>query len=408
MYKISFNQIYSIVFIHTNYFVHIQFINRSDLMKKTLINARYMIAPLLILSAVFGVIAGGPWVWTGVFMLGLGIIVDTLTRNQTPGAGFDENGSTYASASMQNGVMYGMLGAFVLLQIVLAWRVWEYAMGIPVSQTSLLGLSIQEGITTTQLIGACLSSGIFAGIGIIYGHELAHTKGFSFVLARWMMALSGKAHFCYAHVYNHHLELGHQDDPATSPRGRSIYKHFPLSGIGQSKFLFKMEKQRLERLGKPFLTWQNRWIRGYLMSIPTVALFWFAGGWIGMAALSTLWIIANFELEALNYLEHYGLIREKGQPIDYRHSWDNSTAFTSWFFIEIGRQADHHDRGETHFWELDEVGAPNCGRGYFSLFALTLIPSIWQRYIGEQLDKWDNEMASEGELKIAEELKVAA
>jgi len=377
-------------------------------MKKTLINARYMIAPLLILSAVFGVIAGGPWVWTGVFMLGLGIIVDTLTRNQTPGAGFDENGSTYASASMQNGVMYGMLGAFVLLQIVLAWRVWEYAMGIPVSQTSLLGLSIQEGITTTQLIGACLSSGIFAGIGIIYGHELAHTKGFSFVLARWMMALSGKAHFCYAHVYNHHLELGHQDDPATSPRGRSIYKHFPLSGIGQSKFLFKMEKQRLERLGKPFLTWQNRWIRGYLMSIPTVALFWFAGGWIGMAALSTLWIIANFELEALNYLEHYGLIREKGQPIDYRHSWDNSTAFTSWFFIEIGRQADHHDRGETHFWELDEVGAPNCGRGYFSLFALTLIPSIWQRYIGEQLDKWDNEMASEGELKIAEELKVAA
>ena len=58
-----------------------------------------------------------------------------------------------------------------------------------------------------------------------------------------------------------------------------------------------------------------------------------------------IWMISNFELEALNYLEHYGLIREKGQPIDYRHSWDNSTAFTSWFFIEIGRQADHHDRG---------------------------------------------------------------
>lgn len=377
-------------------------------MKKVLINARYMIAPLLILSTVIGVIAGGPWVWTGVLMLGLGIIVDTLTRTQTPGAGFDENGNTYASAGMQNGIMYGMLGAFVLLQVVLAWRVWEYVTGVTISQTTLLGMNIQAGITTSQLIGACLSSGIFAGIGIIYGHELAHTKGFSFVLARWMMALSGKAHFCYAHVYNHHLELGHQDDPATSPRGRSIYKHFPLSGIGQSKFLFKMEKQRLERLGKPFLNWQNRWIRGYLMSLPTVALFWFAGGWIGIAALSTLWIIANFELEALNYLEHYGLIREKGQPIDYRHSWDNSTAFTSWFFIEIGRQADHHDRGETHFWELDEVGAPNCGRGYFSLFALTLIPSIWHKYIGEQLDKWDEQMASEGELKIAEELKVAA
>ena len=377
-------------------------------MKKLLINARYFIAPLLILAAIMGVVAGGPWVWTGVVLLGVGIIIDTLTKSQTPGAGFDEEGNTYGIAALQNGVMYGMLGAFVLLQVVLAWRVWEYMNGVPIATSTLLGMTIQEGITTSQLVGATLSSGIFAGIGIIYGHELAHTKGFSFVIARWMMALSGKAHFCYAHVYNHHLELGHQDDPATAPRGRSLYAHFPLSGIGQSKFLFNMEKSRLERLGMPFLSWQNRWIRGYLMSMPTVFLFWFAGGWVGMACLAVLWTIANLELEALNYLEHYGLIREKGQPIDYRHSWDNNTAFTSWFFIEIGRQADHHDRGETHFWELDEVGAPNCGRGYFSLFALTLIPPVWHKYIGEQLRKWDSEMATEGELKIAEPMNAAA
>jgi hypothetical protein len=377
-------------------------------MKKIHVNIRYFIAPLLILSSVFGVIAGGAWVWTGVALLGIGIIVDTLTKKQTPGAGFDEDGASYAIPGLQNGVMYGMLGAFILLQIVLAWRVWEYVNAIPIIESSLLGFAIQSGITGSQLIGACLSSGIFAGIGIIYGHELAHTKGFSFVIARWMMALSGKAHFCYAHVYNHHLELGHKDDPATAPRGRSIYAHLPLSGLGQSKFLFNMEKQRLQRLDKSFLSWQNRWIRGYAMSFPTVLLFWFAGGWIGMAALGALWLVANFELEALNYLEHYGLIREKGQPIDYRHSWDNNTAFTSWFFIEIGRQGDHHDRGETHFWELDDVGAPNCGRGYFSLFALTLIPSIWHKYMDEQLGKWDKEMASEGELKIANQMKSAA
>ena len=59
----------------------------------------------------------------------------------------------------------------------------------------------------------------------MFGHELAHTKGPTFVLARWMMALSGISHFCYAHVYNHHLELGCEDDPATSPRGRSIYSN---------------------------------------------------------------------------------------------------------------------------------------------------------------------------------------
>ena len=377
-------------------------------MKKFLINTRYFLAPLLILSALFGVLAGGPWVWTGVVLLGMGIIIDTLTTKQTPGAGFDDEGNTNAIPYLHNAMMYGMLGIFIVLQVALSWRVWQYVNGVPIGETFLLGLAVQNGITGSQLIGAVLSTGIFAGIGIIYGHELAHTKGFSFVIARWMMALSGKAHFCYAHVYNHHLELGHQDDPATAPRGRNLFAHYPLSGMGQSKFLFQMEKKRLERLDKPFLSWENRWIRGYAMALPSVLLFWFVGGWIGIAALSVVWLIANFELETLNYLEHYGLIREKGQPIDYRHSWDNSTAFTSWFFIEIGRQADHHDRGETHYWELDEVGAPDCGRGYFTLFALALIPPVWHKFIKAKLNKWDEEMASEGELKIAAKINKQA
>jgi len=48
------------------------------MLKKLFINARYFIAPLLILATLFGVLAGGPWVWTGVFLLGVGIIIDTL------------------------------------------------------------------------------------------------------------------------------------------------------------------------------------------------------------------------------------------------------------------------------------------------------------------------------------------
>ena len=110
--------------------------------------------------------------------------------------------------------------------------------------------------------------------------------------------------------------------------------------------------------------------------------------------MGMLWLISNFELEALNYLEHYGLIRETGSPIDYRHSWDNSTMFTSWFFIEIGRQCDHHVRGETYFWELDDVGGPNYGIGYFSLFVFTLVPSVFRNFVRKHLDKWDKDYAT--------------
>jgi len=195
-------------------------------MKKTLINARYFLAPLLILAALFGVIAGGPWVWTGVLLLGVGIIVDTLTTAQTPGAGFDDEGDTNGIVPLLNGTMYGMLAVFALIQIALAWRIWQYMNGVPIGVTEIFGMSVQDGITGRQLIGAVMSSGIFAGIGIIYGHELAHTKGFSFVIARWMMALSGKAHFCYAHVYNHHLELAQHVRPL--PTVRLWTKQIPL------------------------------------------------------------------------------------------------------------------------------------------------------------------------------------
>jgi hypothetical protein len=283
----------------------------------------------------------------------------------------------------------------------MAWRIFQYVNGVPIEAGMLMGIPIQMGITGGELIGATLSTGIFAGIGIIYGHELAHTKGFSFVISRLMMGLSGSAHFCYAHVYNHHLELAHQDDPATSPRGRSIYKHFWLSHMGQSKFLYKMEEKRLKKLGKSFISLDNRWIRGYFMSLPTMILFAWVGGPIGVACMFLIWTVSNFELEALNYMEHYGLIREKGQPIDYRHSWDNDNLFTSWFFIEIGRQGDHHDRGETHFWELDEVGSPNPGWGYFTEFTLALVPPLWHSVYKKKLATWDRDYASEGERAIA-------
>ena len=371
-------------------------------MKKILINVRYWMAPLLIIVTLVSIIMGGMFVWVGVALFGVGILLDTLTMPFHPrGAGFDDNGDTMGIPALQNAVMYVMLPVFVFLQVALAWRVMQYVDGT-LFETVMFGMiPIQMGITGVELVGATISAGIFAGIGIIYGHELAHTKGFSFVISRLIMGLSGASHFSYAHVYNHHLELAHEDDPATSPRGRSIYRHFWLSHMGQSKFLYKMEQTRLAKLEKSFLSFENRWIRGYFMSLPTMVLFTWVGGAVGIAAMFLVWTISNFELEALNYMEHYGLIREKGQPIDYRHSWDNSNLFTSWFFIEIGRQGDHHDRGETHFWELDVVGSPDPSWGYFTEFTIALIPPLWHAVYKRKLATWDRDFATEGEREIA-------
>lgn len=398
----------------------------------------YLYTPIGILACLAGVLMGGNWVWIGVGIFGMNIVLDTITAGfHTKGAQTTGSGKPAGVGPVLNLLMYLQLVSFVALQIALAWRVFQYVSGVPVETmmfampawTGMDPIAYTNGITGLELIVATIGVGMHQGLGIMFGHELSHTKGIGFLISRAMMALSGAAHFCFAHVYNHHLELGRawmgpegnkmgdDTDPATAPRGRSIYAHFVISHIGQSYFGIMTEKKRLARQGKSFYSLSNRWIRGYLMSIPTVALFLGAGYMgggaqgllIGLAVMLVVWVISNFELEALNYMEHYGLIRVKDEPIEYRHSWDNDNAFTSWAFIEIGRQADHHDRGETHFWELSSVGgapdgAPNARIGYYTEFVLALIPPLWHHIYKRKLAIWDRDFASPEEQKIAREI----
>jgi alkane 1-monooxygenase len=372
---------------------------------KFFINARYLIVPVSSLITIFGIFLGSTYAWTGVILFGFYTIIDTLTKDIHLKAEVDNDGNSYGIKIFQYLVMYVMLPVFIAIQIFLAWRLYQYTSGATLQNLSLGLIEYQNGISGINLVGAIISSGLWAGLGIIYGHELSHNKKEGFFVSRLIMALSGASHFTYAHVYNHHLDLGHEDDPATAPRGRNVYLHTWLSHAGQSKFSFDMEAKKLKNQGKSFVNKDNRWLLGYLYSLPSIFLFVWSGGVIGLLALATVWILSNFLLEALNFMGHYGLIRKDG-AVEHRHSWDNDSVFTSWFFIEIGRQCDHHVRGETYFWELDDVGGPNYGIGYFSLFVLTLYPPLFRKFVQKHLDNWDNNYATEEERSIANKFNI--
>ena len=374
-------------------------------MKTFYVNARYLIVPVMTIATILGLFIGNSFAWLGVILFGLNTIVDTLTKNIHLRADFDDNGNSYGIKKLQYAVMYLMLPAFIFLQVILAWRLYQYTSITSFETLSFLGLSYQSGISGFNLIGSVLSAGLWAGLGIIYGHELSHNRKEGFLVSRLIMALSGASHFTYAHVYNHHLDLGHEDDPATAPRGRNVYSHAWLSHAGQSQYSYDLEREKLKKQKKSFFSLSNKWILGYLYSLPSILLFVWAGGVLGVLSLTVIWAISNFLLEALNFMGHYGLIREKGKPVEHRHSWDNDNLFTSWFFIEIGRQGDHHVRGETYFWELDDVDAPNYGIGYFSLFVLTLFPPIFRRFTQKLLDDWDENKATVAEKEIANQFK---
>ena len=187
-------------------------------MKTLYVNARYLIVPLMTIATILGIFIGNNFVWLGVILFGFNTIIDTLTKDIHLRADFDKDGNSYGVKKLQYAVMYLMLPTFIALQVILAWRLYQYTSSVPFEVSSLLGLNYQNGISTLNLIGSILSAGLWAGLGIIYGHELSHNRKEGFFISRLIMSLSGASPFAYAHVYNHHLDLGHEDDPATAPR----------------------------------------------------------------------------------------------------------------------------------------------------------------------------------------------
>ena len=69
---------------------------------------------------------GGIFAWTGVFLFGLNIILDTVTKNIHLRADFDENGDSYGIKTFQYIVMYLMLPIFIVLQCALAWNLYQF------------------------------------------------------------------------------------------------------------------------------------------------------------------------------------------------------------------------------------------------------------------------------------------
>jgi alkane 1-monooxygenase len=101
-------------------------------------------------------------------------------------------------------------------------------------------------------------------------------------------------------------------------------------------------------------------------------------------------------LEIVNYLEHYGLLRQKvDEPLARRgsnsangryerctpqHSWNSDHVVTNIFLYHLQRHSDHHANPTRRYQTLRSFdGAPNLPSGYASMILLTLIPPLWRK-----------------------------
>jgi Fatty acid desaturase len=267
--------------------------------------------------------------------------------------------------------------------------------------------AVRAHTTLPELIvgGYCLGT-IWAGFGTTVGHELTHRtwSPVALICGRWLLALTTDASFAIEHVYGHHTTLGTLQDPATARRGENVYHFIVRSTFGQIFSAWHIETVRLKRAGKRIHSWHNKMYRGWAMTLVYAAVFYAAAGWKGVAIFCGVSWFGKCYLEAINYIEHYGIVRVPGQPVEPRHSWNCNQRISSWLLFNLTRHSHHHAMGDKPYWELRSYpDAPMMPFGYLTMIYLALVPPLFFRIVNRKVLDWDRHYASREEAPLIEE-----
>ncbi|MCX5044540.1 alkane 1-monooxygenase [Aldersonia sp. NBC_00410] len=261
-----------------------------------------------------------------------------------------------------------------------------------ITASDLSWLGIDGGLGTVDKIGLAISIGCIGGIGINTAHELGHKK---VDLERWLsritLAQTAYGHFYIEHNRGHHVRVATPEDPASSRVGESFWAFWPRTVWGGLRSSWRLERQRLERLGSGPWTLRNEVLSAWLMTVVLYAALLAVFG-IGLAPYLVLQAVVGFSLlEAVNYLEHYGLRREKTASGRYErpapmHSWNSDHIVTNIFLYHLQRHSDHHAYPTRRYQTLRSwEGAPNLPAGYASMILLAYFPPLWRRVMDKRV-----------------------
>ena len=269
-----------------------------------------------------------------------------------------------------------------------------------VTATDLSWIGFDNGISWISKLGIALSIGVLGGVGINTAHEMGHKKD---ELERWLskitLAQTFYGHFYIEHNRGHHVRVATPEDPASSRFGETFWGFWPRSVWGSLKSSWNLEATRMKRLNRFVLHPSNDVVNAWLM---TVVLFGVTIAIFGTAVIPYLIIQAIYGftfLETVNYLEHYGLLRQKVAGGRYerctpKHSWNSDHLVTNIFLYHLQRHSDHHANPTRRYQTLRSMdGAPNLPSGYATMLTLAYFPPLWRKVMDQRvLDHYDGDI----------------
>jgi alkane 1-monooxygenase len=241
-------------------------------------------------------------------------------------------------------------------------------------------------LSLVESIGLMLTMAVVGGIAINTAHELGHKRADSEKwLSRVALAQTGYGHFFIEHNRGHHVKVATPEDPASSRLGEGFWAFLPRTVIGSLRSAWGIETTRLDRLGERHLSRRNDILTAWAMTVGLFAVLTIAFGWIVLPYLVAQAVIGFSLLEVVNYLEHYGLLRQKKEDGRYErcrpeHSWNSNNVASNVLLYHLQRHSDHHANPTRRYQALRHVNeAPQLPTGYAGMIVLAWFPPLWRR-----------------------------
>jgi alkane 1-monooxygenase len=273
------------------------------------------------------------------------------------------------------------------------YRVLTY-ITVPLHFVSLIGAAwwATQGLSWWGFLALAVIAGMASGIGINTGHELGHKKSkLERNLAKIVLAVPAYGHFWIEHNRGHHRDVATPDDPASSRMGESIYR-FALREIpGAAKRAWLLEKERLARRGQSVWSKDNEVLQSMAITAVLQIGLIVAFGWLMIPFLAIHNFFAWWQLTSANYIEHYGLLRQKQENGRYErcqphHSWNSNHIYSNLLLFHLERHSDHHAHPTRRYQSLRHFdGLPTLPNGYFGMYLIAYVPWLWFRVMDERL-----------------------
>jgi alkane 1-monooxygenase len=252
-------------------------------------------------------------------------------------------------------------------------------------------------LSTLDLVGMVLSLGAMGAVlAINPSHELIHrNSAVERNIGGLLLAAVGYGAFKVEHVRGHHLYAATAKDTASAAKGDNVFAFAVRSFLGTVTNAHALENQRLGRSGLRlnYLQWwlKNEIVRWNIISTLLAIGFTVALGPVALLVFVLAGLGAIFELEVINYIEHYGLRRktlENGryEPVKEQHSWNTNTLGANVFLFNLQRHSDHHAHAGKDYLHLSSIAsAPQLPFGYSVMFLVALCPPLWRKLMDHRI-----------------------